>query len=269
MKKCLALLLTAILLLGLAACGGEAPGESGGGSISREKTAFPEATPTPEAAPPPEAAVTPAGGEPVTASFELKSANMCLELPAGWEYTVVGGDYNDGEDQALSADTFGLAFWPAAHPELRLSLLYYINGIGMCGTGVTIEEVSYANGLAGRKYTESYDSGEKTMLTVIFTGLAGTYALDGFVPAALLEEYGGEIDAIIGSAALSQGNLTEAEAVAAAEKACTVEYDNVRASYDFLTGKWIVSFYTMNQAGGGQAVCLDQQGNVVMTEYGE
>lgn len=262
MKKKTALLLAAVMLLGLAACGGEAPGSSGFGSLPQEDLPLDsEAEPTPEA-------VTISQGEPVKASYELGSANMSLELPADWEYAVVGG--YDGEEAQTEPDgTFGIEFWPSADPELKLSLLYYVNGLGMCGTGVTIEEVSYANGLSGWKHTEDYDTEEKTMLTVVFTGLAGTYALNGFVPTALLEKYSGVIDTIIESAVLSKGNLMEAEAVEAAERAATVDYDTVRASHDFETGEWSVSFYMADRAGGGQVVRLGKQGNVLRSEYGE
>ena len=70
---------------------------------------------------------------------------------------------------------------------MKLELLYWVNGIGICGTGVTIEKVNFQNGMTATQYTETIEG--TTWVTLVYRDLPGTYALSGSVPKELWEKY--------------------------------------------------------------------------------
>ncbi len=94
--------------------------------------------------------------------------SMSLEIPPGWESKVYSIDETDDEtdgetDDKIDDETgwedewFGIGFWPSGKPEYEVIAKYYFDRIGICGTGVTSEEVQFPSGLSGTKYTEGMD----------------------------------------------------------------------------------------------------------------
>jgi|GEM_PF-797602 len=121
------------------------------------------------------------------ASFENEKVSMSLMLPEGWSF-----------EKVIDEDQYGLAFFPDANPEVRLNFLYHEEMIGICGTGVTIEDITLANGIAAKIYTESYQSGEYWFFMSFDEAHFG-YNIDLICAQELWNEYESEIYAIIGT----------------------------------------------------------------------
>lgn len=110
--------------------------------------------------------------------------SMSLALPEGWAYrydpvTTEPSDAGESEEEETPAFRYGIRFWAEDFPEDKFGLYYYPGRIGMCGTGVTIEPVAFANGLTGTSYTEQISDG--LWRTVIYDcpdGFAGSVALE-------------------------------------------------------------------------------------------
>lgn len=201
-------------------------------------------------------------GETIPAQYSCQYANMHLTLPEGWTYRAVPYDALGEKHSA-----FGLEFWREDQPEVLFRFNYYPQGIGLCGTGKTFEEVSFSNGLTATKCTEIL-SEDTLWMMVIFADLPGTYALETLMPHGQWADYEGAITEILESAALGQGCLRQSEAVRLAEAACTVDYDTTWADFDFSTGVWQVRFYQTGTIGADQTVRLDPEGAVIETIYG-
>ncbi len=113
--------------------------------------------------------------------------SMSLALPEGWAYRYdpaepePSGTGEPGEEET-PAFRYGIRFWAEDFPEDTFGLYYYPDRIGMCGTGVTIEPVAFANGLTGTSYTEQISDG--LWRTVIYD------RPDDFVGSVALEYVG-------------------------------------------------------------------------------
>lgn len=186
MKKLTAILLTLLLLLGLTAC-------------HRDSTDGIEVTPSPEVEETPTAetreTALPTETETETntpVEYEGAYAHIALILPGGWTYETVE-DLADGQGQA------GIRFWPEDDPGLSLQLCGWTDPIGLCATGVTIEDFTLDSGLSGTAYSEvmlaANSGGENALtedqfwITMVFHESTGVYALEGNVPLALWEDY--------------------------------------------------------------------------------
>ena len=119
-----------------------------------------------------------------TAEYGYQYANIKLQLPKDWEYEIIPAEQEDGTD---IIQNFGICFFPEEETEMKLELLYWVNGIGICGTGVTIEKVNFQNGMTATQYTETIEG--TTWVTLVYRDLPGTYALSGSVPKELWEKY--------------------------------------------------------------------------------
>ena len=203
MKKKAILTLGLCLILGAALLGGcSARGAAPAETTPPEEMSTP--APSEETAPPEEAAVT-ASPEPVsvptTAYYEFPEGSMSLAIPEGWEYEVQTKEMKDREDGLVLC---GIDFWPVKHPEARLELGYWPNRIGMCGTGVTIEDVDFGGGLSAVRYTEIIDS--TLWLTLIYDHVGEreySFVLQGDIGEALWEQYDTEVMDIAGTAVMT------------------------------------------------------------------
>lgn len=162
--------LLAILCLSFAAGCGRSMAEDGntGQSVtnSSEDAAQPEASPvTPEEGASGNAPETmPVQEQPVAAPEEVTETvetveyshdalYLSIDIPDGWDYqirTVEELEKYDG--MALCA----IEFWSKDYPETVFTLDYE-TAFGICGTGVTIEEFTWENGLHGYRYTEEIE----------------------------------------------------------------------------------------------------------------
>ena len=222
MKKPVAALLFLCLLLTLCACGGLRP-------AAVQTAAAP--SPTPAA---------------ITAQFSYGYANMALTLPAGWAYTADIYELrltDSGAAQPLPSGTYpSITFWPEADETVKTRLSFYPEDFGMCGTGVTFEDVTLADGLTAAKATAT-GNGHRSV-TLIYRGTPGAYAATCYCEDGQWQTWGSAILDILGGAALGQGIVGETEAVAAAggPDAAGCDPDATIARFDYLTGNWTVTF---------------------------
>lgn len=213
--------------------------------------------------------------------YHYQYANLSLQIPADWEYEIVPAEQTE-ED---SNRTFGIRFWPMEEREFQLELFYWMDGIGLCGTGVTIDKIDFQNGMKATRYRESSDG--KLWFTMIYQDLPGTYAVSGNVPETLWEKYEKTVMEILESAELGKGNLLQEEAIAIASKAFmermsmpeevyaqlkqTEDYagfydrERVRAVFQCENGMWEIKFYPLDVQEGAQVIWVDADGEVLYT----
>lgn len=79
---------------------------------------------------------------------------LSIDLPADWEYQILSEEDLEKEDNLYSC---AIRFWQKDYPE-DIFVLGYQPSFGMCGTGVTIDELKLENGITGWRYTEELDS---------------------------------------------------------------------------------------------------------------
>ena len=123
--------------------------------------------------------------EPVRAEYGYEDVHMALDIPTGWDYEIHPREEVEQEEGLY---TCSIAFWPQEDPELIFELAYWPQ-FGMCGTGVTIEELTLPNGLTAWKYTE--ESGDEIWLTVAleYPQSEGTYVISASPEKTLWERY--------------------------------------------------------------------------------
>lgn len=188
------------------------------------------------------------------ASYSKGYANMSLQLPQGWAYEVYDEDIG-----------FGIYIWPKNYEEGKLRLEYFADGFGVCGTGLEEEKITL-NGYEAYKGT--YDN-RKVWDFIIFQGTPGDYAVINEGGDAWWEEYGEEAMNILSTVTLGKDIIDEEEAIAAAKKEVTVEYNQIRAVFDYENGIWKVMFSKNYTAGGDQVMTMDTTGNIIDMVYGE
>ena len=178
-------------------------------SAAPEETIPPEeitAPASPEEFAPSEKAAFTASPEPVsapaTALYEYPEGSMSLVIPEGWEYEVQTKEMKAREDGLVLC---GIDFWPSEHPAMCLEFGYWSEQIGMCGTGVTIEQIDFGGGLSAWRYTETIDGA--VWLTIIYDHVGGgrpyAFAIEGDIDEALWEQYEAEIMDIAASAVMT------------------------------------------------------------------
>ena len=79
---------------------------------------------------------------------------LSIGLPEDWEYRILSEEDLEKEDNLYSC---AIRFWQKDYPE-DIFVLGYQAPFGMCGTGVTIDELKLENGITGWRYTEELDS---------------------------------------------------------------------------------------------------------------
>ena len=127
MKKLLAFILALACALSLMACG-------------KKNNDTPDPDPVPE----PKPAVT-------TAEFTHGYVDMALQLPEGWSWETVS---DNGSDK-----TEGIRFYKTADTAVSYTLLCWTGGYGICGTGVTSQELTLPGGQTVWEYTEEGPEG--------------------------------------------------------------------------------------------------------------
>lgn len=245
MKRIFALLLTAAVLSGCAAVPSERPAPDP--SESAPKVELPEPEPA---------------GETETVSCEFNAVRMSLELPENWGYAFAGFPVDDGEIHVGPADIMGIRFWPDAAEDMgggALALYFYADLFAVCGTGLQTRDITLESGLTGSMGT--YDNGEVWDF-ISFYDTPGSYAVVNEGADGWWAEYGGQAMSILNSVRVGEGYMRESEAVALAEKHCTVDYNAMRPTFDAGNGEWKVWFYKMDTVGGDQTVWVSPDGTV-------
>ena len=160
----------------LCACGRPAASEPAASSV-----------PTP---PPPGTSapvVEPPAGERVV--HESETEYMSLVLPEDWTYekrelcAVPTADDPDGRGYHETV----IAFWPTADPDCVANLTVHPAPLGICGTGVTFEERTFAG--AGKGTVAYEDMAELRWYAVFFEAGEGRYDVQWSPTAAQREQY--------------------------------------------------------------------------------
>lgn len=234
MKKFLAFILALACALTLVACG------------KKDDDNKNDPTPTPD----PQPAAT-------TAEFTHGYVDMALELPEGWSWEQVS---DNGTDK-----TEGIRFYKTDDPTVSYTLLCWTGGYGICGTGVTSEEITLANGMKVWQNTEEdTQQGIMVMADISFEDVPGSYvaAPSDTMTIEVWNANRDELLSILGTAQIGRKSVTMQAAIDAAKAQYTGEYDEVYATYDVTAGAWTVSF---SKSSGEKATRLvvDAAGKVM------
>lgn len=234
MKKLLAFILALACALSLMACG-------------KKNNDTPDPTPAPE----PKPAVT-------TAEFTHGYVDMALQLPEGWSWETVS---DNGSDK-----TEGIRFYKTADTAVSYTLLCWTGGYGICGTDVTSEELTLANGMKVWQHTEEdTEKGTMVMADIFFEDAPGSYVASpsDTMTTEVWNANRDELLSILGTVQLGRKSVTMQAAMDAAKAQYTGEYDQVYATYDVTSGAWTVSF-SKSAAGAKTArLVVDAAGKVM------
>ena len=78
------------------------------------------------------------------AEYSYEDVFMSVKLPIWWEYEVVPYDPEMMDSETPTG--FGICFWHESAPDLTYKLLYRVDKAGICGVGVTFDEITLQNG---------------------------------------------------------------------------------------------------------------------------
>ena len=235
MKKFLAFILALACALSLMACGKKNNDDK----------------PDPDPAPDPQPTV-------ITAEFTHGYVDMKLDLPEGWSWEQVS---DNGTDK-----TEGIRFYKTDDPTVSYTLLCWTGGYGICGTGVTSEEITLANGMKVWQHTEeNTEKGTMVMADIFFEDVPGSYVAS---PSDTMttEVWNANRDAllsILGTAQIGRKSVSQQAAIDAAKAQYTGAYDQVYATYDVTSGAWTVSFSKSAAGAKTDRLVVDAAGKVM------
>ena len=234
-KKFIALLLALACVLSLAACG------------KKKETPDPAPTPGPDPAP-----------TTITAEYTHGFVDMALELPEGWSWETVT---DDGDSK-----TEGIRFYKTDDPTVSYTLLCWTGGYGICGTGVTSEEITLANGMKVWQHTEEdTEKGTMVMADIFFEDAPGSYVASpsDTMTTEVWNANRDELLNILGTVQLGRKSVSQQAAMDAAKAQYTGEYDQVYATYDVTSGAWTVSFSKSAAGAKTDRLVVDAAGKVM------
>ena len=234
-KKIIALLLALACVLSLAACG------------KKNQDDTPDPAPAPDPAP-----------TTITAEYTHGFVDMALELPEGWSWETVT---DDGDSK-----TEGIRFYKTADTAVSYTLLCWTGGYGICGTGVTSEELTLANGMKVWQHTEEdTEKGTMVMADIFFEDAPGSYVASpsDTMTTEVWNANRDELLNILGTVQLGRKSVTMQAAMDAAKAQYTGEYDQVYATYDVTSGAWTVSFSKSAAGAKTDRLVVDAAGKVM------
>lgn len=178
--------------------------------------------------PDPQPAIT---GE--TAEYTSGYVDMAMTIPEGWQWESV-------QDKELSAE--GIRFWKTGDKAVSFELLCWRGGYGICGTGVTSEEITLSNGQKIWQHTE--ENTDSLWLNLYFESTPGDYvcAPTGTLTKETWDSCRDEVLAILNTAQFGRDAMTEQAAIDTAKAQYDGPYDEVYGRYDIKTGVWTVTF---------------------------
>ena len=168
-----------------------------------------------------------------TAEYTSGYVDMALTIPEGWQWESV---------QDKSMNTEGIRFRKTDDKAVSFELLCWRNGYGICGTGVTSEELTLSNGQKVWQHTEENDG--SLWLNLYFESVPGDYvcAPTGTMTKETWDSCRDEVLAILNTAQFGRDAMTEQAAIAASQHFYDGPYDETYARYDVKTGSWTVTF---------------------------
>ena len=234
MKKVLTFILALACALSLMACG----------KNNDDNKTDPQPTPDPQPT------VT-------TAEFTHGYVDMALELPEGWSWEQVS---DNGSDK-----TEGVKFYKTDDPTVSYTLLCWTGGYGICGTGVTSEELTLSNGMKVWQHTEEDAQKGTIWADIVFEDTPGSYVAS---PSETMttEVWNANRDAllsILGTAQIGRKSVTMQAAIDAAKAQYTGEYDMAYATYDVTAGAWTVTFERGAMGQKADRLVVDAAGKVM------
>lgn len=178
--------------------------------------------------PDPQPAIT---GE--TAEYTSGYVDMAMTIPESWQWESV-------QDKELSAE--GIRFWKTGDKAVSFELLCWRGGYGICGTGVTSEEITLSNGQKIWQHTE--ENTDSLWLNLYFESTPGDYvcAPTGTLTKETWDSCRDEVLAILNTAQFGRDAMTEQAAIDTAKAQYDGPYDEVYGRYDIKTGVWTVTF---------------------------
>ena len=265
MKKAILLsTLTTILTLSLAGCGSTGGLEDSVGVQNSTAPTGPIApviaeslvpTECPESGPADDLAIS-MGNEAIC---DLGPVQFSLSLPETWDYEIRNLTF------AGTTTTDAIIFWNIAYPEDTFTLVY-APVPGICGTGVTSEELTLANGMKVWQHTEEdTEKGTMVMADIFFEDVPGSYVAS---PSETMttEVWNANRDAllsILGTAQIGRKSVSQQAAIDAAKAQYTGAYDQVYATYDVTSGAWTVSFSKSAAGAKTDRLVVDAAGKVM------
>ena len=178
------------------------------------------------------------------AEYTEGNVDMALTIPDGWAWETVEED-----GQA------GLRFRKTDDGAVSFRLTCWLDGYGICGTGVTSTELTLSGGQRVWQHTEA--AGDNVWVNIAFQDTPGSYVCmpddDGVMGSAAWDGCRDTVLAILGTARIGRGILTEQEAVELAKTKYDGDYDTAWGRYDVTAGCWEVTF-SQSTLGGGNAV---------------
>lgn len=197
---------------------------------------------------------------PVVAEYKDSYVNMKMEIPESWEYRYE-------EEKGYSGDTvyaFGITMWPEESKTTEFKMQYHIR-FSMCGTGVTVDELSFDNGLEAISYSEiMYDENKEYIYYyLVFKDAPGDYILSYEGLKAGFDEYIDEVYQVVETLVIGENQLTKSEAIKIAEDYCGIDYEHGYCLFDYLTGEWTINLYNEGNYDNEETIYLDNDGNVI------
>ena len=189
---------------------------------------------------------------------------IASDIPALLKYTRKYSVLEEGDMAVCTAE--GIRFYKTDDPTVSYTLLCWTGGYGICGTGVTSEELTLANGMKVWQHTEEdTEKGTMVMADIFFEDVPGSYVAS---PSDTMttEVWNANRDAllsILGTAQIGRKSVSQQAAIDAAKAQYTGAYDQVYATYDVTSGAWTVSFSKSAAGAKTDRLVVDAAGKVM------
>ena len=181
--------------------------------------------------------------------------DVALTIPDGWAWETVEED-----GQA------GLRFRKTDDGAVSFRLTCWLDGYGICGTGVTSEEITLANGMKVWQHTEEdTEKGTMVMADIFFEDAPGSYVASpsDTMTTEVWNANRDELLSILGTVQLGRKSVSQQAAMDAAKAQYTGAYDQVYATYDVTSGAWTVSFSKSAAGAKTDRLVVDAAGKVM------
>lgn len=187
------------------------------------------------------------------AAYTEGNVDVALTIPDGWWWETL-------EEEGQS----GLRFGKTGERSVAFRLTCWLDGYGICGTGVTEQDLMLSGGQRVWQYTEG---GQSTVwVNIAFQGVPGSYVCmpddNGVMGSAAWDGCRDEVLAILGTAQIGRGILTEQQAIELAEAQYDGAYTMAWGRYDVKTGCWSVVFSEDSSGGNTVTRYVDSNGTV-------
>lgn len=201
------------------------------------------------------------GGQPVegleavtgeTAEYTNGYVDMAITIPEGWRWEAV-----QTHDQ-----TEGIRFWKEDDRALDFELFCWTDGYGICGTGVTSEEIALPGGATLWEHTEEIEGA--LWLSLCFMETPGSYVLQptDTITRETWDACRSEVLSILDTAQFGRGIMTEQQAIDAAAEQYAGEYAMAYGHFDVKSGAWTVRFSTGETGSTAAAYTVAANGTV-------